>query len=306
METDAKQDVREIDARPADVTDLATTVDAFFDNPKADAIAMNQREARRKALLKTCFVMTSASQWTIFRDEKTGKATVYPQGGAGDAILRHVLGCLWQDKEVEVTLNGDGQPESAKASGWLCTSAGRRIERFEGFREMGGYVKNRSDLIKCALENMKSVAVRDVLGLRGRSPEELSALGLDLSKVGVATFANNKSGDVVTFPPFGKKSGVAIDDPSVTLKDIEWYAGRAKETLADPQKAKYHKSEQKRLDAYTAEYKRRQDAAKAPPSSAASSATPKAEPQGEDYSPEDRAAAQSALFPEPNNGRPAT
>ena len=301
---DLENELREtkiIETRPADLSDLVA-VDAFFDDPRVDAVAITQKEARRKAMMRTCFAMTSASQWVKFEDKSSGKATVYPMGGAADAILRQVFACTWQEKQVHVEYDNQGEPLSAVASGWLCNSKGQHIEQFSGFLDMGGFIKTKADLIKGALENMKSVAVRDVLGLRGRAPEELATLGLDLSKVETAEFANNKQGaDAAVLIPFGAKKGKAITDPEVTLKDLEYYAKKATETIANPEKKKWHKAEQIKLDAYRAEYKRRVDAAKAPPATASGSATSteakKQEAEGDDYPPEELAAACNDLFP---------
>lgn len=264
-----------IEVRPAQLSDLALAADVVLDNPNADAEAMQQRFQRRQQLIRLCFQMTSPHQWVKFEDQRSGKATVYPMGGAADAIIRHILACTWQEKEVVVETDTKGEPIRAKASAWLCAMDGRKVERFEGYREMGGFIKTKPDLIKGAFENLKSVAVRDLLGLRGRSPEELAALGLDLAQTGTATFANNKAGagSSVTVP-FGNLKGIEITDPRVTLKDLEWLANKAKESLADPSKGKWHKAEQQRLDAYRAEAKRRSDEAKVPPVSTDPNAAP--------------------------------
>lgn len=255
-----------IETRPVQFTDLDVLDTALvLDDPRADAAMLEQKFARREALMRICFRMTTPSQWQVFKDSKTGKSSVYPSGGAADSIIRSILGCTWQEKEITVIRDAKGDPISASATGWLCNRDGHRIEQFTGYRDMGGFVKSESDLRRCCLENMKSVAVRDVLGLRGRTPEELQSLGLDLSKVGVASFANNKMGpgDVPVFA-FGRKKGLAANDPAVTLEDLLWYAERAKESIADPAKAKWKGSEEQKLAAYRAEYQRRKDLEKAP------------------------------------------
>lgn len=263
-----------IETRPVHVADLAVASSAIIDDPRFDEDAMQQRFTRRQRLIKLCFQMTSASQWVKFEDAKNGRATLYPMGGAADAIIRHILGCVWRDEEITFSGTGeDGEPTLVQCSGWLCSidSDGdiRRIEKFTGYRERGGYANSTPNLKKDARENMKSVAVRDLLGLRGRSPEELASLGLDLSKVGVATFQNNKAGpgEVPIFA-FGKKKGLACNDPKVTKDDLLWYAERCKESIADPEKSKWKKSEEKKLEAYRGEYQRRLDAEKKPKATA--------------------------------------
>lgn len=269
-----------IEVRKADISDLEVLDTALvLDDPRADAAVLEQKFARRQALMRICFRMTSPSQWQVFKDAKTGKASVYPTGGAADSIIRSILGCTWQDKEITIVRDGEGAAVSASATGWLCNRDGIRIEKFTGYREMGGFVKTEPDLRRCVLENLKSVAVRDVLGLRGRQPEELASLGLDLSKVGVATFENHKAGsESVVSIPFGKLKGVAINDPQVSEKELLYFIGKAQDSIADPSKSKYRASEEKRLAAYKAEIERR----KTPPTT-----TPKSTPAPEDdYAPD--------------------
>jgi hypothetical protein len=281
---DELRDVRVIETRPADLSDLSVSVDILTDNPHADAKALAQKEARRKALMKTCFAMTSPSQWVIFEsvDKKTGekKATVYPMGGAADGIIRHILSCRWDEKTVEVDCDAQGEPLRARAAAWLLLSTGQRYERFEGAREMGGFIKNRADLVKGALENMKSVAVRDLLGLRGRSPEELSALGLNLAKVGRATFQDHKQGaGVAAIFPWGNLKGKPLTDPEVKDKDLNWLVERLDENIDDQSKAKYRDSNVRLRDACFAEIDRR--AAGKASGSAPSNEAPKQDPGDE-------------------------
>lgn len=264
-----------IETRPVHVSDLALASSALIDDPRFDEDEMQKRFSRRQRLIKLCFQMTSPSQWVKFEDAKTGKATVYPMGGAADAIILHILGCVWRDEVIMISKRDDqGQPTMAESTGWLVAMSGeeKRIAQFTGYREMGGFVKTEPDLKKGARENMKSVAVRDLLGLRGRSPDELAALGLNLSQVGSATFQNNKAGpgEVPVFA-FGKKKGLAANDPKVTKEDLLWYAERCKESIADPEKAKWKKSEEKKLEAYRAEYQRRIDLDKKPKAAALAS-----------------------------------
>ena len=160
------------------------------------------------------------------------------------------------------------KPESPKAAN--DRKRGGRLARKDGGRtdhpgRGDAHWIEHADLKKGARENMKSVAVRDLLGLRGRSPDELAGLGLNLAQVGSAQFQNNKAGpgEVPVFA-FGKCKGKAANDPSVTLADLTWYAERCKESLADPEKAKWKKSEEKKLAAYRAEYERRVAESKAP------------------------------------------
>ncbi len=131
---------------------------------------------------------------------------------------------------------------------------------------------------------MKSVAVRDLLGLRGRSPEELSALGLNLAKVGRATFQDHKQGaGVAAVFPWGSLKGKPLNDPEVKDKDLNWLVERLDENIDDQSKAKYRDSNVRLRDACFAEIDRR---AGGKASGSGSSSVSRKEEPGNDEIPE--------------------
>ena len=232
--------------------------DLLMDNPSWTEMAMKQRLERRRQLLKICLELTSPGQWVVFRGEDGKGCSCYPTGGASDAIIRHILACTWADKSYVIENDVNGAPIACEYSATLISRDGRPIERFTGYRSIGGYTSNKQDLIAGASENCKSRALRDLLGLRGRTPEELAELGLDLKKVGTATFNDNRQGpDAVPSFKFGRCSGKSFNDPSVSMTDLQWYLKRSDEALSDPDKAKYRKSETRQNAALKSEIERR-------------------------------------------------
>lgn len=256
--------VKVIETRPAELPQSLAIID-LLDGSANAAITLEKRAQVRAHILKIALNMTSPSQWQKFSGN--GKTTLYPMGGAADTILRSVFGCTWGDKRVTLTRDESGGAIHAKANAVLY-QGGRATEEFEGHRDMGGFVNTEADLIKGAFENMKSCAVRDLLGLRGRSAEEIKAMGLDVDAIKTdVTFRDNKAGagDVPTFR-FGRCKDKAYNDPSVSAQDLAWYLKMSDESIAsdDPKKIKYRKSEEKNNAALRAEIKRRETPA-APP-----------------------------------------
>lgn len=219
------------------------------------------RVAREK--LKLALSLTEPGQLLVMGG-KDGKESVYFTGGAADRILRMGFGMCWGEKEVRVINEPDGS-KTAVASATLYLSTGNEYERFEGRRtmhlvdgEFRGYVKNENDLIKAALQNMKHVAVTDLLGMRELTPADLSRLGIDVSKLPKrAEFESHASsepdGDMLM--PFGKQKGLRLKE--INDADLDWYIKAAEKSVADPEKAKWKAKEEKRLAAYIAEKERR-------------------------------------------------
>jgi hypothetical protein len=206
---------------------------------------MRERVDNQKKMLAIAIGLTSGSQWTIFGD------SVYPTGGAADTILRRAFGLTWGEKVVEVSRNEDGDLE-AVCTAWLM-QGDRRIEQFEGRRKLGGFIKTEADMRKGAVENMKSVAVRDLLGLRFRSPDELREMGLDIGKVQRRVDFNSResSGPGVATVPFGNKKGTPVTE--LDDRSLAWYIAAAEKAIADPEKAKFKAKEEKWLAALVAE-----------------------------------------------------
>ena len=209
---------------------------------------LRKRMEAQREMIKIAVGMTGAKQWCIFTDGN--KESFYPTGGASDTILRRCFGLTWGDKNIELSAKGD----SCYATATLY-NGDQPIETFTGRRRMGGFVKNTDDLMRGAWENCKSSAVRDLLGLRGRTREEMKAFGLDVDKLeSRAEFQTHDESDapmISAVVPWGKKKGQPVTE--LDARDLDYYDGKAREAIADPAKAKWFAKEQRWLDAILAE-----------------------------------------------------
>lgn len=77
---------------------------------------------------------------------------------------------------------------------------------------------------------------------------------LDYDPADLAVFDQTPAADVAAVP-FGKKQGTPVTQ--LTLKDLDWYEGAARKSIADPDKARFAAKEQVWLDAIVAEKARR-------------------------------------------------
>jgi len=246
--------------------DAIATVDVR--DASAEGVAlMRQRVENQKKMLTIAIGLTSPNQWTVFAG--TGKdgvyrESIYPTGGAADTILRRAFGLTWGEKSVTIEETKDG-PEAVSVA-WLMQGK-IPVEEFEGRRRMGGFIKTEADMRKGAVENMKSVAVRDLLGLRFRTPTELKEMGLDVGKLERRAEFQNRGTDEsgVAKVPFGNQKGKVVTE--LTERELAWHIGAAQkripELLADPEKKKWAPREQSWLNALLEEQKRRVPAATA-------------------------------------------
>lgn len=219
-----------------------------------DGVAMmRERVEAQTQYLRLAVALTSPSQWVNMG------GSIYPMGGAADTIIRRALGGAWRDVRWDVHGHGDDMTAEAVGELWF---GGELYDTFLGTREMGGYIHKRSDLIKGAIENMKSRAVQDILGLRGRTPSELGELGLDLSKTSAreAGFKDNaapRGGDSGPVVRFGRDKGT----PLVEVEDLTWYRNALLSSIADPSKDRYRSKNERDLADVDAELDRRAKAA---------------------------------------------
>jgi hypothetical protein len=243
-----------IETQAMTVTNQNVAVVDVTDASREGLALMRERVDNQKQMLKIALSLTAPGQWTVFGD------SVYPTGGAADTILRRAFGLTWGPKEITVEETPQGPVAVCRA--WLM-QGGRTIEQFEGRRSMGGFIDSESDMRKGAVENMKSVAVRDLLGLRFRSAEELQELGLNVGKLqrrvefneGRGGGRDAPSGDGGDIVPFGKNKGTPIG--KLDDKQLAWYIGAAEKAVADPTKEKWRAKEQRWLDALLGEQSRR-------------------------------------------------
>jgi hypothetical protein len=217
---------------------------------------MEERVKNQKKMLAIAIGLTAPNQWTVFAGSgKDGvhRESIYPTGGAADTILRRAFGLTWAEKDITVEDTPDGK--LATCSAWLMRGQ-ERLEHFTGYRFMGGYIKNEADLRKGAMENMKSVAVRDLLGMRFRTPAELKEMGLDVNKLERrAEFQSHEKQGSEVVVPFGNSKGKLITD--IDDGDLAWLTKAVTESVADPKKANWKGKNETLLTALQDERKRR-------------------------------------------------
>lgn len=263
--TDTRQDPAtdpEVIETEPDTTSIATV---GVTDASSEALAlMEQRVQNQRRMFKLALGLTTPNQWTVFSGhDKDGvlKESVYPTGGASDTILRRAFGLTWGPKEINI-IDGKHGPEAVCVA-WLM-QGDRRVEQFEGRRSMGGFVKTEADLRKGVVENMKSVAVRDLLGLRFRTPAELKDMGLDLGKIPArAEFQSHQKQGSELVAPFGRQKGDKISD--LEDENLDWLITAIGESVADPSKAKWKTKNQELLDAMETEKKNRLGGDEEPP-----------------------------------------
>lgn len=184
------------------------------------------------------------------------KESVYFTGGAADRILRMGFGMRWGEARHFIDLK-DGAPDRCTYRAPLFKADGELYETFEGRRTMGGFVHTEADLIKGAKENMKHQAVTDILGTRFLTPGDLAELGLDVRalprRAEFQDHGKDESGGAVV--PWGKMKGKPITE--LADKDLDYYEGKARESIADPAKAKFKAREEAWLLAIGTERARR-------------------------------------------------
>ncbi len=252
--SDAERKPEQEEPKPIETTKPNGLAVVDVRDASAEGVAlMKTRVENQKQMLKIAISLTSPSQWTVFSGkDRNGvlRESVYPTGGAADTILRRAFGLTWGEKTVTVEDTPQG-PESV-CRAWIVQN-GVPVEEFEGRRRMGGFIKTEADMRKGSVENMKSVAVRDLLGLRFRTPSELRDLGLDVSKLErraeFQTHEKDESGIPVV--PFGKNKGTPVTD--LNERQLDWYieaaTQRHAELLADSANAKWAPKEKAWLDA---------------------------------------------------------
>jgi hypothetical protein len=217
---------------------------------------MEERVKNQKKMLAIAVGLTTPNQWTVFAGvgkDGVHRESIYPTGGASDTILRRAFGLTWAEKEITVEDTPDGR--LATCSAWLMRGD-ERLEHFTGYRMMGGYIKTEPDLRKGAAENMKSVAVRDLLGLRFRTPTELKEMGLDVNKLERrAEFQTHDQQGSAVVAPFGRSKGKPITD--IDDGDLSWLTDTVAKSITDKDKAKWKAKNETLLAALKDERKRR-------------------------------------------------
>jgi len=88
-------------------------------------------------------------------------------------------------------------------------------------------------------------------------PAQRTATTRPASTARPAAPARPASSEGITFPNYGRAKGMPVSGAEV--KDLEFYAGGCRKSLADPTKARFHDSERRLLAAIEAELQRHAD-----------------------------------------------
>lgn len=260
----------------------------LMDPDEVSPAALAELEARAEFFqkaLRMAFLQTEPEEYVIHKSEDGKTSTVYPMGRAATALLKFfgmkfaapvpilnatgaVVGyqpgpqeCLVESVEVqqETRSGGSRVVRYVCVTSALWMSSGRCIALTEGKRAIGtGYSKDAVEARQCAVQNMASRAARLVLGL-GITPDWFTARGVDLSKAKVVEFQDRK-GSVSADPreatlPFGQAKGTKVADASDA--DLQWILPKIRDSVADPEKARFKKSNEALATAIQAELDKR-------------------------------------------------
>ena len=156
------------------------------------------------------------------------------------------------------------------AEAW-CKVTGERLDYVEGSRwsgdpffQRGGEKPDPVDIRKAAWANVHGRAVRSLSGLNGVPLDKLEAAGLDISKVVHVTYGRGTKGGAATgaavgtsevVMAWGNAKGTKVAD--LTEKDLTYYVTAYERDIANPEKAKYLRHNQRVLDALKAEVEKR-------------------------------------------------
>lgn len=250
----------------------------LLDPDLPDEAAFKELERRAvfiKRGIQYALQQTAPSQYVVHRSEDGQTESVYPMGAAGAAMLRF-FGLTWAvpepvtDARGQVTGYRPGDKlwraevrEVGEKTRYCCVESALwrgtdLIALCEGKRLIGGgYSKDDVQSGQNAFENLKSRAVRTVLGLGGKDRAWYLANGLDLSTARVVDFQDRASGassdPAQAVIKWGKAKGQKVSE--LSDEDLRFYTERQEKDVADPAKAKYHP--ERLLAALKAEAERR-------------------------------------------------
>jgi hypothetical protein len=110
-----------------------------------------------------------------------------------------------------------------------------------------------------ALSYARRYAYAAIVGVAVEDDDAQSAEVADEAHEEAKRERQSRGSAPTTFPPFGKAKGAPISGASV--EHLEWYLARARESLADPDKAKWHARESALIGAIEAELGRQRKTA---------------------------------------------
>lgn len=250
----------------------------LLDPEDANEDAMRELERRAVFLrlgIKLALQQTAPSQYVVHRSEDGKTESVYPMGAAGASMLRF-FGLTWavpepiQDERGQVIGYRPGDRlwraevrQVGEKTRYSCVESALwrgsiLIALCEGKRLIGGgYSKDDVQSEQNAFENLKSRAVRTVLGLAGKDRTWYQANGLDLSTARLVDYQDRASASssdpAEAVIKWGKAKGKKVAE--LSDEDLRFYTERQEKDVANPEKAKYHP--ERLLAALKAEAERR-------------------------------------------------
>lgn len=280
----------EIDSPP--VTDPETLVptrvvggsqlDRWLESDPERAVKLIETRVRLLETLRLASIRaTYPSDWIIHTSLDSTGAIVSQRGYLQD-IGAERAGKVWGIEVGSPAIEYKEFPDGT-FGWWMIAEAfskvtGERLDYVEGARWSGDRFFQRStgpdekvdpvDVRKSAWANLHGRAVRALSGLNGVPIEMLRQAGVDVAKVVMVTYDKGAKGgestgasigSVDVTVAFGRSAGKKVAE--LTDQDLGWYVKSYSENVADPQKEKYRKANQRVLDALVKEKDKRDQAA---------------------------------------------
>lgn len=128
---------------------------------------------------------------------------------------------------------------------------------------------DRNDVKKGAVTNCLGNGITRLLGIRNLRWEDLKESGINQDDIGKVEYRSGDPNEAARLPNYGRNhcKGKPVNDPAVTVEDLQYYLQGVERSLADPEKAKYKANNLKLKAALEAELTERAKAKQAKPAS---------------------------------------